>query len=635
MNAAFMNIMKVILNCGEILLMTEIKQTRQERIEDINRKILTLPKTNINQFILFEILYKLGAVFVFFPVLSYTERLLLMVNGEHVIAWNNIGKIALNPLTWIVILAIIFLMTVFAEIEKFGLIRMLQEAIDYKKLKATDGMREGFELTLASIKPENWMLVLYCLVILPCTQTMDSASVTKFLYMPGFILEFFEKYAVLQYVYYALLAALAYLGFRLSFLMIAMVTENLNFMDAWKMSWNLTKGKKQLTLFKDWLLMSIKLLLIFLTVSLAVIAMSFLVIIWIEPGYTFEKLATTENIFTLLAILTLIYAWINIAVSQSLFVSRYYLLRLKDGTEIPPCENASSSITGKWVYGAFLVTCLIILYFSVPKRFHQFKGVMQGNADSVLIMAHRGYSAAAPENTMPAFEAAYDSGATAVELDVQMTKDGEIIVLHDSSLGRTAGLNKDVWDVTYDEIRYLDNGSFFDEKFAGTPIPTLEQVLQYADGKLFLNIEIKRTGHDDGIEDKVVELIRQYDFNAQCDVTSQDYETLVYIHKKYPDILTAYTTTVGIGDVPRLDACDIVSIQETFADYDLVESMHRQGKRVFVWTVNESETMERLIGLNVDAILTNDPVLGAEIISRHSGPLDKLQRIQQVMTYFY
>ena len=274
MNAAFMNIMKVILNCGEILLMTEIKQTRQERIEDINRKILTLPKTNINQFILFEILYKLGAVFVFFPVLSYTERLLLMVNGEHVIAWNNIGKIALNPLTWIVILAIIFLITVFAEIEKFGLIRMLQEAIDYKKLKATDGMREGFELTLASIKPENWMLVLYCLVILPCTQTMDSASVTKFLYMPGFILEFFEKYAVLQYVYYALLAALAYLGFRLSFLMIAMVTENLNFMDAWKMSWNLTKGKKQLTLFKDWLLMSIKLLLIFLTVSLAVSSMS-------------------------------------------------------------------------------------------------------------------------------------------------------------------------------------------------------------------------------------------------------------------------------------------------------------------------------------------------------------------------
>ena len=91
---------------------------------------------------------------------------------------------------------------------------------------------------------------------------------------------------------------------------------------------------------------------------------------------------------------------------------------------------------------------------------------------TTMIMAHRGYSAAAPENTITAFQKCIDNRFTAAELDVQMLADGTIVVLHDDNLKRTAGIDKNVWEVTYSEIKDLDNGSFFDKSYAGTTIPT-------------------------------------------------------------------------------------------------------------------------------------------------------------------
>ena len=116
-------------------------------------------------------------------------------------------------------------------------------------------------------------------------------------------------------------------------------------------------------------------------------------------------------------------------------------------------------------------------------------------------------------------------------------------------------------------------------------------------------------GHDDGIVEKVVEIIKENNYMDYCDVTSQDYETLEEVRKVDPEILTAYTSAIGIGEIDTLDAADIISIQETFATYENIDRIHRAGKRVFVWTVNEEDTMKRLVSLNVDAILTNDPAL--------------------------
>ena len=192
-----------------------------------------------------------------------------------------------------------------------------------------------------------------------------------------------------------------------------------------------------------------------------------------------------------------------------------------------------------------------------------------------------------------------------------------------------------MWEVTYDEIKDLDNGSFFSKEFAGTKIPTLDEVIKLAGSgkeKLFLNIEIKRNGHDDGIIEKVIEIIEKNDYLNNCDVTSQDYSTLEDVRKINPAVLTAYTSAVGIGSIESLEAADIISIQETFATYENIERLHDAGKRVFVWTVNEEETMKNLVGLNVDAILTNDPVLCKSVIDEYSS--DMMNMIQRIHSAF-
>ena len=218
-----------------------------------------------------------------------------------------------------------------------------------------------------------------------------------------------------------------------------------------------------------------------------------------------------------------------------------------------------------------------------------------------------------------------------------MLKDGTIIVMHDDNLGRTTGLNKNVWEVTYDEIRDLDNGRFFDEEYAGTTIPTLDEVIRLAGSgkdKLYLNIEIKRNGHDDGITQKVVDIIEANDYIGYCDVTSQDYKTLEEIRQINPSVLTAYTSVIGIGNIETLDAADIISIQETFATYENIDRIHRAGKHVFVWTVNEQDTMEKLVSLNVDAILTNDPSLCKVVIADHSwNVMSVIRRLESLFTF--
>ena len=97
-------------------------------------------------------------------------------------------------------------------------------------------------------------------------------------------------------------------------------------------------------------------------------------------------------------------------------------------------------------------------------------------------------------------------------------------------------------------------------------------------------------------------------------------------------MLTAYTSVIGIGEMESLDAADIISIQETFATFENVERLHRSGKRVFVWTVNEKSTMKQLVSLNVDAILTNDPALCKTVTDQYSS--DMMNMVQRVRSAF-
>ena len=236
------------------------------------------------------------------------------------------------------------------------------------------------------------------------------------------------------------------------------------------------------------------------------------------------------------------------------------------------------------------------------------------------VTAHRGLSAHAPENTLYAFSDAIDAGANLIELDVQQTKDGVLVVMHDSSLQRTTGDKRSIWEVDYDEIADLDAGSWFDPAYANARISTLEDVLRFVGGKVQLNIEIKPTKHNtDDLEQNVADLIAQYGYEDKCWVTSFSYTSLKKVKQANPNIRTGYIMSVAYGRFYTLKYADAFSLNKVFITRQVVNSAHQAGKQVFAWTVNSTSEVRSLCNLHVDSIITDDPVMAQQVIARNNS----------------
>jgi glycerophosphoryl diester phosphodiesterase len=233
-----------------------------------------------------------------------------------------------------------------------------------------------------------------------------------------------------------------------------------------------------------------------------------------------------------------------------------------------------------------------------------------------VVMAHRG-GEGAPENTLAAFRGAIAAGADYGELDVQETRDGRVGVIHDSNLQRVAGVPRDVWDVTFDELQAIDVGSRVAPEFAGEHVPPLEDVLRLARGKIRLNVELKVNRHGNNpaarreLARKVVDLIRTEDFRDQCVITSLDYHILLDVKEFDPDLPVGLIAQEVVGNAHELKV-DFYSIHRDMADRDFVKKAHRLGRPVYVWTVNEPDQMDRLLTLGVDGLITDNPALAMQ-----------------------
>lgn len=245
----------------------------------------------------------------------------------------------------------------------------------------------------------------------------------------------------------------------------------------------------------------------------------------------------------------------------------------------------------------------------------------------VTTIAHRGVSSVAPENTMPAFEEAARLGV-GFELDVALCKSGEVVVLHDDTVDRTTGAQGLVADLTLDELRKLEAGSWFDPRYDGEPIPTLDDVLAAYGGKVPIDIEIKTTGNKVALGKGVVEAIERAGLVDKVFVTSFDPYILEVVKNENPDILrgqlTATFKDADLNFIEKLVLRRMWLNGKSEPDFIAVESVRvnkrfvkrwktRRGHRLLVWTVNDASEMRRLLDLGVDGIITDDPGLMLEV----------------------
>lgn len=238
-----------------------------------------------------------------------------------------------------------------------------------------------------------------------------------------------------------------------------------------------------------------------------------------------------------------------------------------------------------------------------------------------LIIAHRGASAHAPENTMASFRLAYEQGADGIELDVMLSQDKHLVIMHDFSLDRTTNGKGRVVTKSWERMRELDAGSSFSPDFAGEKIPLLNDVLEEFGGKMLINIELKGNLQPfDDLSTRVHALVCDLHLQDSVIISSFTASHLIRLRYMQPRLRLGLLTmptfagswTRGLMDANHYDALHPYYEE---ASLGLCARMHAWGKKVNVWTVDKPDDLLRMQSIGVDAVICNDPLAARQVLS--------------------
>jgi glycerophosphoryl diester phosphodiesterase len=232
-----------------------------------------------------------------------------------------------------------------------------------------------------------------------------------------------------------------------------------------------------------------------------------------------------------------------------------------------------------------------------------------------IVVAHRGASLAAPENTLNAFRRAVADGAGALEFDVRLTRDGEVVVFHDQRLGRTAEGKGNIADVTLCELRRLSAGRWFHEQFASEKIPTLSEVLEEFGKTTGLNIELKggRFSRSLSLPDRVLSIVRNARVSDSILFSSFIHPFIKHIKRHTPELpagllLLPHTAlTLRPAMMKRKYGADYIIVGGGALRKSMVDGSHREELKVAEYTVNTGRRYARALRYGVDAVITDDP----------------------------
>ena len=237
--------------------------------------------------------------------------------------------------------------------------------------------------------------------------------------------------------------------------------------------------------------------------------------------------------------------------------------------------------------------------------------------DEVVVIAHRGAAGSAPENTLASVALAVDQGADFVEIDVQESADGEVVVVHDSDLMRIGGAAIKIWEANTDELQKIDIGSWFGPEFSDQRMPTLEQVLEICKGRSRVVIELKYYGHNQRLEERVAEIVERAEMEDHIILMSLASDLVTSMKSVRPEWTVGLLTAKAVGNLTRSDA-DFLAVHVGIASHRFVRRAHAARKEVYVWTVNDKLNMSRMMSRGVDGIITDHPALAREVLEQRA-----------------
>lgn len=586
-------------------------------------------KYGLSRFFKYQIGTKLVLSIIAIPILRFFLEMLLKTRGMSSLSNSQLIKFLTTPQGFISFLLLTILAVFIILIELGGLI-----VLSHQSMKRQGESKFGKVVQFCMGKIPKFsgiggiLVILNLLLFGPLLGLGLHTSVISEIKIPDFIKDFINQKELLLNIYYFLTACIVIISLQWIFSIHYIVLEGQKAIDALKSSARLIKNN-----FKSFIKYFVGINILNFIVSAIIIVLWFAGLLFIVEMVNYN----TGFGKLMLASVTLLQSLGVVAVSfilvplQVMHLTRLYYYLSKES-----CGRASELVLEEKEVPTFvdrilshknsIMTLLVISFFvfsfAISVVFDEFIDVKY----DIEITAHRGSSFEAPENTATAVAAAIHNGADYSEIDVQMTKDNRVVLLHDKTLERTTGLEKGVWELTYEEIAKLDAGIYFAKEFKDERIPSLEEIIDLAKGQIKLNIELKKNGNDQNLADEVVRIIEDKNFVNSCVVTSLDYDILQEVEKLNPDIKTGYIIFLTSGDLSTLNV-DFYSIEESNVNEGFVIDAHEIGREVHVWTINNVDDLERLVFLGVDNIITDHEKQfkdHLEMLKREEDPKKKI-----------
>ena len=582
------------------------------------KKILRYNGKNIFEF---ELFYKIITIFIISPLFINLFNITMKLNGFTYITRDNIISFISKPLTIILMIFIIFIISILSIFESINIIILIDASYQRKIASLKNVLSISLQRFINIFKKSNIRLLLLSFLI---TIVLNTGILSSFIInskIKDFILNYINNYNLFYIIYIVINIILILYICRYIYSIHYYLLENKSVKESMIKSKNLSNSNKIIDIFifivLEFLINIIYLLMLFIGILIIFIVSISLNKIGVSTSYI------KTSIWLFMALSFIICLIISTPISYMGISSLFYIHKKNNNEEIIHIKLNEKNIVMKnktWDRFRLLIILLLIISGTIYNE-EKLKGKYNLNIEylkTLEITGHRGSSKDYPENTMIAFSKAKEMGANWIELDVLQTKDQKVIVMHDSSFKRTTGLNKKSYEITYDEVKKLDAGSYKGKDFKDTKIPLLEDVISWAkDNNIRLNIEIKPTGHEIEFEKQVVNIVNKYDFKDLCVVTSQDYNVITKVKDYDNSITTVYVMPKATGDVTKYDKADSYSIEASSITRDMVIDIHNQGKEIYGWTADDKETINKMIDLRVDNIITDDIVLAKELVSQH------------------
>lgn len=598
-------------------------------------KILTkdtwqIIRQNWKNILLFELLYRGITTPVYMRLVSRGIRLALRAAGYSYLTPANIGNFLIQPVTLLAFAAVAFVGILILSLETAGLVTAFQGSAYYQKLTPLHILWGGLQKMKDEMEKRNWQLPLFL------------AAQYLLIHLP-FILRTIVRYKPANFIFQELKkqpVAVTFLIILLIFGILAVIPRSLtvygcmieqkHFHSGVVRSWQMTHKRKwriaSLAMF--WELAVILLASAVYAVSVCVAAVC--VVYFSRQSLAMAVLLSAADrletgIIYLASMLAFVMVFAALSVAYYQYGNRrFHADRWDFGY---PARGSINRKTMAMVLAALLGVGLFYIYDLVRNGSELSEELLIETE----ITAHRGSSVTAPENTIPAIEKAMEEMADSVEIDVQMTSDGVIVLGHDASLKRVAGVNRSIASMTFAQLEQLDVGSWFSKSYEGTRIPALSEVLELCSQKIGLNIEIKYVGKNSELPEKTAEMIKAYGMENQCVVTSTNLPYLRRVKAVLPEVRTGYIISAAYGNFYSSEDIDFISIRSGFVTSALMQNAHEQGKAVYAWTVNSKSELERLTLLGVDGIITDRPVLAREIVYREEATESLFEYLKLVL----